>query len=272
MDNQSSQPSSSSSGTAPETPTREELQAELLEIPEEAPGPPAPPEQPSLEAILQIAVRYVRGKRGGDLVAVILVGSGARRALTAHSDLDLIAVVKGQDEGEETVRIAERVVEIRYRAQKNMEQDLAHSPRLPPLLRKGRILFELEGAGTRLVERANQRFRQGPPLPSMHEKIRLKAECLHWLGKAEDLSHQPAVAQYLLGIFFEEVLQAFFRLRGYWLTAPADMLRFVATRDRAIGDAAERVLTAPLLADRIAAGQQLAGWVFQDVPNPQRID
>lgn len=268
-DNQSSPPPS---GTAPELPTREELQRELLEIPDEPQAPPSSPEQVSLEAVLATAVRYVRAKRGGDLMALILVGSGARRALTPHSDVDLIAVVKGPDEGEETVRIGDRMIEVRYRAQKNMEQDLVHAPRLPPLLRKGRILFELEAAGVRLVDKANQRFRQGPPPANVHEKIRLKADCLHWLGKAEDLRHNPAVAQHLLGLFFEDVLQAFFRLRGFWLTAPAEMLRFVSTRDPAVGEAAERFLTAPALTDRLAAGRQLAGLVFQDVPNPQRID
>lgn len=258
--------------TAPIPPSREELQAELLDIPDEPQAPPSAPEPTGFDSLLEKAVRYVRAKRGGDLMAIILVGSGARRALTPHSDLDLIAVVKGQDEGEDTVRIADRTVEVRYRAQKNMEQDLAHNPRLPPLLRRGRILFELEAAGTRLVDKANQRFRQGPPPASIHEKIRLKATCHHWLGKAEDLAQNQAAAQYLLAIFFEEAIEAFFRLRGFWLTAPADTLRFVSTRDKMVGEAAEQFLTAGSLPDRIAAGRRLFGAIFQDVPNPQRVD
>lgn len=259
------------SESTPNLPTRDELQAELLDVPEppEQPAVPAPPGQ---EDLLAAALRYVRGKRGGDLLAVILVGSGARRALTLHSDLDFIALIAGQDEGEETIRVSDRTVEVRYRGYKAVEQEITHIPRLPPLLRKARVLFELEGAGAKLVERANQRFRQGPLPAGLNEKIRLKVGCLHWLGKAEDLTHQPATAQYLLGMFVEDLLQAFFRLRGFWLTSPADMLRFVASRDAAVGELLDRFLTAPTLSERLTLGRQLVTQIFKDVPNPPRVD
>ncbi|MGH7253265.1 MAG: hypothetical protein ACREIE_05635, partial [Nitrospiraceae bacterium] len=155
---------------------------------------------------------------------------------------------------------------------KAVEQEIMHIPRLPPLLRKARVLFELEGSGAKLVERANQRFRQGPPPAGLNEKIRLKVGCLHRLGKAEDLMHQPATAQYLLGMFVEDLLQAFFRLRGFWLTSPADMLRFVASRDAAVGELLDRFLTAPALSERLALGRQLVTQIFKDVPNPPRVD
>ena len=61
------------SGTLP---TRDELNAELLEVPE----PPEQPEainEPAYEDIVPVALRHVRARRGGDLVSVILVGSGA---------------------------------------------------------------------------------------------------------------------------------------------------------------------------------------------------
>jgi hypothetical protein len=252
-------------------PTREELNAELLDLPE-PPDQPPPVDPPGFEEILVKALSYVRGKRGGDLVAVLLVGSGARRALTAHSDLDLIALVKGEDEGQETIRITDRHVEIRYRSQKTVEQELPGSPRLPPLLRKGRVLFELEAVGTALLEKAQQRFRQGPSPASLNERIRFKTDCLHWLGKAEDLAHNQAAAHYLLTIFTEDFLQAFFRLRGFWLTAPADMLRFISSRDTALGNLLERFMIAPILADRLDLGRQAAGLLFKDVPNPPRVD
>jgi predicted nucleotidyltransferase len=252
-------------------PSSEELRAELLEIPE-PPEPSKPIEHPGTEQILASALRYVRGKRGGDLLTVILVGSGARRALTPHSDLDLIALVKGQDEGQEIIRISDRLIEIRYRGHKSVEQELQHVLRLPPLLRKGRILFEHEAAGAKLMDKANQRFRQGPPPVSLNEKIRLKAECLHWLGKAEDLAHQPATAGYLLGLFSDDLIEAFFRLRGFWPTAPADTLRFVSSRDSAVGGLLDRFLTGQPIAERIATARELADQVFRDVPNPPRVD
>jgi predicted nucleotidyltransferase len=252
-------------------PSQEELRAELLPLPD-APERPSPGDPPGMEQILAAALRYVRGKRGGDLLAVLLVGSGVRRALTTHSDIDLIVLVKGQDEGEEVIRIAERHIDIRYRGHKAVEQELSHAPRLPPLLRKGRVLFEHEAFGTRIIEKANQRFRQGPPPADLNEKIRLKVDTLHWLGKASDLAHQAATAQLLLTAFLENVLQAFFRLRGYWLTAPTDVLRFVVSRDAAIGQLLERFLTAPTIPDRIAVGRQLVDLLFKDIPAPPRVD
>lgn len=254
-----------------EPPTREEPEGEQLEVPE-PPIQTRTVEPSGIEQVLTGALRYVRGKRGGDLLAVILVGSGARRALTPHSDLDLIALIKGQDEAEEVVRVADRLIEIRYRSHKAVEQEVQDAPRLPPLLRRARVLFEHENVGTRLLDRANQLFRQGPAPASLNEKIRLKAECLHWLGKAEDLADQPATAQYLLGLFLEDLLQGFFRLRRLWLTSPADMLRFVSSRDRALGDLLDQFLATPTLSERLALGRQLLDLTFRDIPNPPRVD
>jgi len=79
--------------SSPETqtpPTREELNAELLPVPEPPELPPTP-EPPGTDKIIEHALGHVRGKRGGDLLAVLLTGSGARRALTTHSDLDFMS-------------------------------------------------------------------------------------------------------------------------------------------------------------------------------------
>lgn len=252
-------------------PTRDELIAELLPLPEslEALSPPDPP---GIDRIIAEALTYIRGKRGADLVSIILVGSGARRCLTPHSDLNFIALVKGQDEGEEIVRVADRLIDIRYRGHKAVEQEMPYVSRLPPLLRKGRVLFDHDTIGAKLVEKAAQRFRQGPKPASLNERIRLKADCLHRLGKAQDMAHQPATAQYLLGICFDHLLNAFFRLRGFWLTAPVDLLKFVMTRDAAVGELLDRAMTAPTLAERLALGLELTDLIFKDIPNAARVD
>lgn len=252
-------------------PTQDELQAELLEVPE-PPDQPAPVNEPAYEDMIAVALRHVRGRRGGDLVSVILVGSGARRAVTTHSDIDLIALVKGQADSHEIVRVADRLADVRYHGHKEVEEELAYSPRLPSLLRKGRILYDHEGIGAKLIDRASQRFRQGPPPASMNEQIRMKAECHHWLGKAQDLADKPSSAQYMLAMFLDDYLNAFFRLRGLWLTAPADVPRFVTSRDPVIGDLISRFLTAATLRERLNFGRDLADLLFRDVPNPARID
>jgi predicted nucleotidyltransferase len=252
-------------------PGREELQAELVPVPE-SPPPAKPIEPPALDDIVDLALRHVRGKRGGDLVAVLLVGSGARRGLTPHSDLDLIALVKSGPEGDEIVRIADRQIDIRYRELKSVEEELPSTPRLPGLLRKARVLFEHDGAGGQLVEKAQERFRQGVPPAGVNERLKLKAESLHWLGKAEDLRDDPATAQYLMNHFLESFLHAFSRIRGFWPTAPAETLRFVKSRDAALGALLDQFLNAPTLESRLAMGRQMADAVFHDVPNPARID
>lgn len=252
-------------------PSREELQAELLAVPE----PPEQPEavnEPGFEELVQLALRHAKGRRGGDLVSVILVGSGARRSVTAHSDIDLIALVKGQADAHEIVRVAARLADIRYHGHRELEDELSYSPRLPPLLRKGRILFDHDAIGAKLIERANQRFRQGPPPASVNEQIRLKAQCLHWLGKAQDLADKPTTANYLMMMFFDDCTNAFFRLKGLWLTAPADLVRFIASRDQALGELVGRFLTASTLPERLNFGRDLADLLFREVPNPARID
>lgn len=259
------------SSTTHLVPTPEELNAELLPLPE-PPEQPDPITEPGYEELVAVALRHVRGRRGGDLVSVILVGSSVRRAITTHSDIDLVALVKGQADGHEIVRVADRLADIRYRGHRELEEDLAYSPRLPSLLRKARILFDHEGIGAKLLERANQRFRQGPPTLSINEQIRMKAECFHWLGKARDLADKPATSQYLLSLFFDDAVNAFFRLRGFWLTAPVDMLKFLASRDATLGDLAGRFLMATSLPERLNVGRDFADILFKDVPNPARID
>ena len=118
----------SSPQSTPALPSSEELQAELLDIPEPPDMPPAVT-PPGYEDALAGAVKYVRAKRGGDLVGIILVGSGARRAVTAHSDIDLIALVKGPADGQEMIRVGDRLVDIRYGDHKTVAEDLAYSPR-----------------------------------------------------------------------------------------------------------------------------------------------
>ncbi|MCP9438825.1 MAG: hypothetical protein NNA20_02580 [Nitrospira sp.] len=253
------------------SPTREELNAELLEIPEQ-PAQPTSPKTPGFEDGVDVALRHIKGSRGGDLVGVLLVGSGARRAVTPHSDIDLIALVKGQADSHEILRVGDRLADIRYRGHKEIEEELAHSLRLPSLLRKARILFDYNGICAQLTQKAHHRFRQGPPPTTINERIRLKAECYHWLEKAEDLSDKPATAQYLLNLFYEDCVLAFFRLRGYWLVAPVDIHRFMVSRDPTLADLAGRFLSGTNLADRLNFGRQFADLLFKEIPNPARID
>ena len=108
------------SNTATTTPTREELNAELLQVPEPPEQPELPP-PPGFEDNIEVAIRHIKGRRGGDLVGILLVGSGARRTLTPHSDIDLLALVKGETDNHEILRVGERLADIRYHGYHSVE-------------------------------------------------------------------------------------------------------------------------------------------------------
>src|SRR3989441_8683965 len=194
---------------------------------------PAPPKDDSVSESAQIiakAVRYVKAKRGGDLAAIVLAGSGARDAMRSHSDVDLLVLVLGSDNSHEVVRILSRIVEIRYLGASEAEEQLNTSPRLPIILRKARVLYELEAAGSQLLQEAHARFRQGPPSLTIHEKIRVRATVLHWLGKAEDQPAHPHLPRHLLSLLLDQAMSAFYHLRGFWPASPVAPLRFNCQR------------------------------------------
>lgn len=238
------------------------------------PAPPPPPEafESPIEDILAKAVRYIKAKRGGDLAAILLTGSAARNALTAHSDVDLVVLVRGSEGSHELVRVLDRIVEIRYLGLESADDQVRTSPRLPIILRKARVLFELDAEGAHLLEQARVRFRQGPPPTTIHEKIRLRTESLHWLGKVEDHQSHPTLARYLFSIYLDVCVSAFYRLRGLWPASPVDSLGFISQRDRALSDLLQEALSTPDPAAQVAVGRRIADRLFGDVPAPARID
>jgi predicted nucleotidyltransferase len=256
---------------------------------EPQPGPPAhttgaedqlPVDQPpishplpsELEQVLPKAVRHIKAKRGGDLAAIFLVGSATREALLPHSDINFIVLVRGSDSRHELVRIQDRLVEIRYLGLASADEQLKMSLRLPATLRRARVLFEYEAEGSHFLEQAHARFRQGAPPLTMHERIRLRADALHWLGKVEDHAEQPAMAQYLFSIYLDECINAFHYLRGFWLTSAKESLQFISQRDPALGELLQQALTTPDLLLRLEIGRRIADCLFKEIPAPARID
>jgi len=227
---------------------------------------------PEIEQVLAKAVRHVRATRGGDLAAIILVGSAAREALLPHSDVNLLVLVLGHDNNHEMVRVLTRIIDIRYLGIAVADEQVQTSPRLPIMLRTSRILFELDAVGSQLLHKAHARFRQGPPPLTIHEKIRLRTNTLRWLGQAEDRQADPSVARYLLGIFLDESINAFYQLRGFWPSSPVEHLRFIAQRDGTLGDLLTQALSATTLTNQFAAVRLIADYLFKDVPSPARID
>jgi len=235
--------------------------------------PAAPAPVPSeLEQVLAKALRHIKAKRGGDLAAILLVGSATREVLLPHSDINFMVLVRGSDSRHELVRIQDRIVEIRYLGLATAEEQLKMSLRLPSTLRRARLLFEYEAEGSRFLEQAHARFRQGAPSLTVHEKIRLRADALHWLGKSEDHAQDPAMAQYLLSIFLDECINAFYDLRGFWPMSARESLRFITQRDPTLGDLLQQALSAPHWSDRLELGRRIADYLFKEIPAPARID
>jgi len=107
---------------------------------------------------------------------------------------------------------------------------------------------------------------------TLHEKIRLRSDALHWLGKAEDHREQPGMAQYLFSIYLDECINAFYYLRGFWLPSAKESLPFIAQRDPALGDLLQQALVAPELPLRLELGRRIAEHLFKEIPSPARID
>jgi predicted nucleotidyltransferase len=230
------------------------------------------PEGRELEQVIAKGVRYIKAKRGGDLAAILLVGSVVRDALLPHSDINFVVLTRGPESRHELVRIQDRIVEIRYLGLTSVEEQLKHSLRWPATLRKARVLFEFETEGSYFLEQAHARFRQGPPPLNMHEKIRIRQDALHWLGKVEDHTAQPALARYIFSIYLDECINAFYYLRGFWLGSATDSLRFIIQRDPVLGDLIQQALTASELATQLELGRQIAQQLFKEIPAPARID
>lgn len=258
--------------TASDAPSVESLGGGSPPAPDATPAPEKAAQASETAQVLAKAVRYIKAKRGGDLSAIILAGSAARDAMTSHSDVDLLALVLGSENSHELVRILSRIVEIRYLGVAVAEEQVRTSPRLPIILRKARVLHELEAAGSQLLQKAHARFRQGPPVLTIHEKIRLRAATFHWLGKAEDHQAEPAVARHLLGIFLDEAMSAFYQLRGLWPASPVEHLRFIGQRDPALGDLLRQALTATDVTEQLETARRIADHLFKDIPSPARID
>ena len=83
---------------------------------------------------------------------------------------------------------------------------------------------------------------------------------------------KPNSAQYLRQRSGEDWASAFFRTRDLWFTAPVDALRFLASRDPALGELAGQFLSAATLHDRLMAGRRFADTLFRDIPLPPRVD
>ena len=225
-----------------------------------------------LTEILPIAMRYVKAKRGGDMLGIILPTLDPDTRSRRKGKLSLLVIIKGEERNAQWIRVKRHMIQIFYRGQKGFEEEVQTSLSIPPLLRKARVLFERDGVASKICDMAAKRFRQGPPSPSINEKIHLKAECYHWLGKIQEATDHPDRARYILPAFIDQIVVSWFRLRGLWQVSASAELQFILTRDKATGEGLRDIWKGNDIRKQIELAQQIAAHVLKDVPWPARID
>jgi len=225
-----------------------------------------------LSELLPIAIRHIKAKRGGDLLGIIMPALDPDARSKRKGKISLLVIIKGEERDAQWIRVKRHLIEISYRGQKGFEEDLQVSLHIPPLLRKARVLFERDGIASRICDMTGKRFRHGPPHPSINEKIHLKAECYHWLGKIQEVTDHPDRARYILPAFLDQVVASWFRLHGLWQVSASEELQFISARDKALGVGLRDILTEHDMRKQVALAQRIAGHVLKDVPWPARID
>ncbi|MBQ27434.1 MAG: hypothetical protein CMH81_04750 [Nitrospiraceae bacterium] len=225
-----------------------------------------------LNELLPIALRHIKAKRGGDLLGIIMPAAAYDARSKRRGKHFILVIIKGEEQSAQWIRVKRQLIDISYRGQKGLEEELQTSLHLPSFLRKARVLFERDGIASKILDVATRRFRQGPPYPSVNEKISLKAECYHWLGKMQEATDHPDRARYLLPTFLDQVVFSWFRLRGLWHVSAAEELQFILVRDKLFGQGLRDVLNENDTGKQIEMAKRLATYVLKDVPWPVRID
>ena len=225
-----------------------------------------------LNDILPIAIRHVKAKRGGDLLGIIMPTVDPDAQSKRRGKLSLLIIIKGDDWDAEWIRVKRQLIEIAYRGQKGFEEKLQTSMYLPQFLRKARVLFDRDGAASKICDMATKRFRQGPPHPSINEKIHLKAECYHWLGKIQEAANDPGRARSILPAFVDQIVISWFRLRGLWQVSVSDELQFISARDQALGEGLRDIWNEPDITKQVELAQRIASHMLKAVPWPARLD
>ena len=167
-------------------------------------------------AFIPIALRHVKAKRGGDLLGIIKPQSNSDALPNAKEKYFLLVIIKGTERSTEWIRVNKQLIEISYRGQKEVEEDIQSSLYLPSFLRKARVLFERDGVASKICDMIAKRFRKGPSYASINEKIALKADCYYWLGKIREEADHRDHFRYILPVFIDQIVGAWFRVRGLW--------------------------------------------------------
>ncbi len=225
-----------------------------------------------LNVVLPMAIRHVKARRGGDLLGIILPSLDADTRLKRKGKTSLLVIIKGEEGDAQWIRIKQYMIHIFYRGQKGFEGEIQTSFSLPPLLRKARVLFERDGVASKICDMTARRFRQGPPHPSINEKIHLKAECYHWLGKIQGAAGQPDLARYILSAFIDQIVVSWFRLRALWHVSVSEEFQLILARDKALAEGIRDILVERDIQKQIELAQQIAIHVLKEVPWPARID
>ena len=225
-----------------------------------------------LNNILPIAVQHVKAKRGGDLLGIIMSTAGHNHRSKRKGKIVLLIVIKGEERETYWVRVKRQLIEILYRGHQELNEELQTSLHLPSLLRKARVLYERDGVASKICETTTKRFKQGPPNLSLTEKIGLKAECYHWLGKMQEAMEHPDHLRYIVPAFIDQVIVAWFRLLSLWPVSLSEELQLISSRDQVLGKGLRDIWNEHDPTKQVELAQRIASHVLKDVPWPARLD
>lgn len=150
----------------------------------------------------------------------ILYGSRAAGDFRPDSDYDLA----GFGPAQRTWRDARKSGGFYVDAFVHPEAKLLDPPRELLHLRGGVVLFEKEGAGTKLLARLEEMFRQGPERLAADEIAARKVWAWKMLERA---AHPDIEAHYRRAWLLTALLEDYFALRHLWYPGPKQGLRWL---------------------------------------------
>lgn len=195
-----------------------------------------PKNDPRIETIIRNITEEL--KKAPEAVGAILHGSYARGTARADSDMDFLCVLDTTWMDKE-IRIVDGIeVEIQRMPLSNLSDDIEGAQPKPftvASLMDCRILFDSDGQVAKLREKAQERWKKGPPNAPLPEVLFGKSYLRHHLEEIDRLQQSGLKGRIPLEATIYQTflagIRAFFRARNLWLLKISDSLADIENID-----------------------------------------
>ena len=202
------------------------------------------------------AARALDATLGASVVALVLLGSYARRRARVDSDLDVVLVTREPLRARPLLQAGRVELDLRLASLAELQRD-----GFPPWLCVGPVpvLFDPEGHARRALRVARALYAAGPPPLSRAQLATHRA----WAARMErriraELSPHPALAALRLARLRVRLAELYFEARALWPRADRAALDHWTKHDPAVVRILERVAAAPSPVAELAALHELA--------------